>query len=122
MSVVLQKKRRFRIDPSNPYRTRYMVYQLLETEKGKYCIGVEQYDFVLRSQVAEKKDVTPAIENERSARQLIEYMLERARNLADAMEIFAQWRKGNIVLISENKNILVKEAIRKRFVRNLRKL
>ena len=74
---------------------------------------MEQYDFVLRSQVAEK-DVTPAIENERSARQLIEYMLERARNLADAMEIFAQWRKGNIVLISENKNILVKEAIRKR--------
>ncbi|MGI6364477.1 MAG: hypothetical protein ACOX2G_01835 [Bacillota bacterium] len=119
--VKFQKKRRFRIDPNNPYRTRYMVYRLVGLEQGNYRIEVVQYDYVLRNQVAEKRNVTPELDNPVTGQQLVEYMLENAREAGDVTSIYNDWRQGKIPLISENKNVLVKEAIRKRFARNLKK-
>lgn len=118
--ILFQKKRRFRIDPNNPYRTRYMIFNLIEAGT-KYKIEVEQYDYVLRSQVAEEKGATPEIESHSSARQLIEYMLEHVKSLTDVNNTFYQWRHGQVPLIDEKKNVLVKEAIRRRFARNLKK-
>lgn len=121
IAVKFQKKRRFRIDPNNPYRTRYMIYKLVGLDQGKYRIEVEQYDYVLRNQVAEERNVTPAIDNPVTGQQLIEYMLENAKDAGDVTSIYYDWSQGKIPLISENRNVLVKEAIRKRFARNLKK-
>lgn len=119
---IYQKKRRFRIDPANPYRTRYLVYSLIGNGTNKYRIHVEQYDYVLRSQVAEDNTVTPEIEGQGPARQLISYMLEKVRSLAEVASTFSQWKKGQIPLIDEKENVLVKEAIKRRFARNLKKM
>lgn len=119
--TIFQKRRRIRIDPNNPYRTRDMIYYLVDQETN-FSIEVEQYDYVLRSLVAEDKITTPELENQASARQLIEHMLRNARGTGEVMEIYHNWRKGKVPLICESKNILVKEAIRKRFARNLKKM
>lgn len=119
--TVLQKKRRFRIDPNNPYRTRFMIYSLVE-DRGKYKILAEQFDYVLRSQVAEDRSSTPEIENQGSARQLLEYMLENVKSIHDIAETYQSWRKGKLSIVNETNNVLVKEAIRRRFARNLKKL
>jgi len=121
-NVIFQKKRRFRIDPTNPYRTRYMVYKLVELGEERYRIEVEQYDFVLRSQVAEERITTPELKNQATGRQLVEYMLENVKDAGDATTIFYDWQRGRVALICETKNVLVKEAIRRRFARNLKKL
>ena len=120
--VLLQKKRRFRLDPNNPYRTRYMVYSLVDAGRGKYVIEVEQYDYVLRSQVAAEVFATPELSNPASGKQLVEYMLEHAKDKADIIDIYHEWRQGQIPLIREGRNVLVKEALRRRFARNLKKL
>jgi hypothetical protein len=98
-----------------------MVYRLVGLEQGNYRIEVVQYDYVLRNQVAEKRNVTPELDNPVTGQQLVEYMLENAREAGDVTSIYNDWRQGKIPLISENKNVLVKEAIRKRFARNLKK-
>jgi len=121
-NVVFQKKRRFRIDPTNPYRTRYIVFSLVEVGKDRYSIEAEQTDYVLRSQVAQEKNVTPEFESQGTAKQLIEYMLEHVKSVDDVHDTFYEWRKGLVPLIQENKNVLVREAIRRRFARNLKKM
>lgn len=119
--TILQKRRRFRIDPNNPYRTRDMIYHLVDQET-KFSVEVEQNDYVLRSLVAKEKITTPELENQASARQLIEHMLKHARDTGEVIDIYHDWRQGKVPLIYESKNILVKEAIRKRFARNLKKM
>lgn len=121
-TIIFQKKRRFRIEPNNPYRTRYMIYNLVGLQGEKCRIEVEQYDYALRSQVAEERNRTPEFESNATGRQLIEYMLENARDAGDVTSIYYDWRNGKVPLISENKNALVKEAIRRRFARNLKKM
>jgi hypothetical protein len=99
-----------------------MTFSLMEVDPEKYKIHVEQYDFVLRSQVAEERIDTPVFENQGTAKQLIEYMLENVKGVADVNEAFHAWRKGRVPLVNENKNVLVKEAIRRRFARNLKRM
>ena len=120
--VVFQKKRRFRIDATNPYRTRFMVFSLVEVGPDSFKIQVEQYDYVLRSQVAEEKIETPILESQSPAKQLVEYMLENVRGVTEVEDTFYAWKKGRVPLINENKNVLVKEAIRRRFARNLKRM
>jgi|SRR5690554_6252488 len=120
MARLYQKKRRFRIDTNNPYRTRYMVYNLV-AQGGRHIIEVNQYDYVLRSKVAEDRYVTPEIEPG-VGDQLMEHMLENAKSIGDVEIIYSQWRQGQLALINESKNVLVKEALRRRFARNLKKL
>lgn len=121
-TIIFQKKRRFRIEPNNPYRTRYMIYNLVGLEGDKCRIEVEQYDYALRSQVAEERNITPELESHATGRQLVEYMLENVKDAGDVTSIYYDWRRGKVPLISENKNVLVKEALRRRFARNLKKM
>lgn len=120
--IIFQKKRNFRTDPSNPYKTRYMIYNLIDIGGSKCCIEVEQCDYVLRNKVAEEKITTPDMDNPRTGRQLIEYMLKSVKDAGDVTSVYYDWRRGKVPLISENKNVLVKEAIRRRFARNLKKM
>lgn len=119
--VILKKRRRFRIDSGNPYRTREMIYRLMDQE-DKFIVEVEQYDYVMRNVVAEDKIHTPELENQATARQLIEYMLKHVRDTGEVIDIYYDWRKGKVPLICESKNVLVKEAIRRRFARNLKRM
>lgn len=119
--IILHKRRRFRTDPSNPYRTREMIYTLAENN-AKLYLEVEQYDYVLRSQVAEQRAVIPEPVSHVTARQLVEYMLKRAKGTEEVIAIWEDWKKGSLPLIGDTKNVLVQEAIRKRFARNLKKL
>lgn len=118
---ILKKRRRFRIDSGNPYRTREMIYHLMDQEDN-FIVEVEQFDYVMRKVVAEDRIHTPELENQVTARQLIEYMLKNAGSTDDVIDIYYDWRKGKVPLIFETKNILVKEAIRRRFARNLKKM
>lgn len=119
--VIFKKRRRFRIDSGNPYRTREMIYRLMDQE-DKFIVEVEQYDYVMRNVVAEDRIHTPELENQATARQLIEYMLKNVRDTGEVINIYYDWRKGKVPLICESKNVLVKEAIRKRFARNLKRM
>lgn len=119
---IYQKKRRFRIDPSNPYRTRFLIYSIIGTGHNKFKIRVEQQDYVLRSQVAEDAIVTEEIEGPDTARQLVGYMLEKVRSLSEVANVISLWRKGQLPLVNEKENILVRKALDRRFARNLKKL
>jgi len=94
----------------------------MESESNSYKIEVQQEDYVLRSKVAEGKTTTPEMENQRSARQLMEYLLEHVRSLNEVVSTCNQWSRGSVPLIDERSNQLVKEAIRRRFARNLKKM
>jgi hypothetical protein len=118
-----QKKRRCRTDSENPYKTRYMVYSLLEKEGGgDWQIRVEQFDYVMKDQVAYTNIATPKVSSAGVGQMLIEQMLNRAKSVQDVLKIHSQWQEGNLPLIRENKNLLVEIAIKKRFARNLKRL
>lgn len=118
-----QKKRRFRTDPENPYKTRYMVYSLLEKEGGEdWLIKVEQFDYVMKDQVAYTHIATPKVSSAGVGQMLIEQMLNRAKSVQDVLRIHEQWQEGKLPLIRESKNVLVQVAIKKRFARNLKRL
>lgn len=119
---IYQKKRRFRIDPSNPYRTRFLIYSIIGTGHNKFKIRVEQQDYVLRSQVAEDGVVTEDLECPDTARKLVGYMLEKVKNLSEVADVISLWRKGKLTLVDEKENILVRKALERRFARNLKKL
>jgi len=121
VKIIFQKRRRIRIDANNPYKTRDMIFNLVD-QGTKFNIEVEQYDYVMRSLVAEDKIKTPELESQATARQLIEYMLKNVRDTGEVIDIFYDWRKGKVPLICESKNVLVKEAIRRRFARNLKRM
>lgn len=117
----IEKKRRLRIDPGNPYRTRDLVYHLRKSGES-YYIEVEQRDYVLHSQVAEIKGEPLELETEEVARQLIEYLLVKARSKKDAVRIYHDWRTGKVPRLRSTKDILVREAIQRRFSRNLKRI
>lgn len=119
--ILLKKRRRIRLDPGNPYRTRDLVFSLIERE-SELVIEVEQYDYVLHSLVAQDKATVAGEENQAVMRQLIDYMLKRAKEVKEALEIYSNWRHGKITLIKDCNNILVKEAVRRRFARNLKRI
>jgi hypothetical protein len=119
--IIVKKRRRIRIDPNNPYRTRDIFYSLLERER-ELIIEVEQYDYVLHSLVAEDRKTIQVEEKWACARQLIDYMLKHVNEVGEAIEIYWDWLNGKITLINDCKSVLVKEAVRKRFARNLKKM
>ncbi|MTI96594.1 MAG: hypothetical protein FH749_14155 [Firmicutes bacterium] len=119
--VITEKKKRFRQDKDNPYRSRYMLYKLID-ENGHLYIEVEQQDFVLNSKVASSIHCTPEIRSRKIGNQLIEYMLNNVREIGEVGPLYSNWQSGKIALIVEQKNMLVKEAIRKRFARNLKRI
>jgi hypothetical protein len=119
--ILIKKRRRIRLDPNNPYRTRDLIYTLLNRE-SELVIEVEQYDYVLRSLVAEDRQTIAVEENQALTRQLLDYMLNNAKGAKEAVAIYQDWRKGKITLIKECNNILVQEAVRRRFARNLKRI
>ncbi|MDD3073686.1 MAG: hypothetical protein PHS56_04550, partial [Eubacteriales bacterium] len=98
VKIIFQKRRRIRIDANNPYKTREMIFNLVD-QGTKFNIEVEQYDYVMRSLVAEDKIITPELENQATARQLIEYMLKNVRDTGEVIDIYYDWRKGKVPLI-----------------------
>lgn len=118
---ILVKKRCFRLDSGNPYRTRNLTYHLVNKDGGLQIL-VAQKDYVLHSQVAETAIEPLAITNRDTGQQLIEHMLKNARSVTDAAEIYKGWQAGKVSLVQTRKNVLVSEAIRRRFARNLKKL
>lgn len=119
--ICYQKRRRIHLDPNNPYRTREMVYYLFHQD-FRCFIRAEQKDYVLKSLVAEDSICTPPLENQGAGRQLVEHLIKRAKSTEEVMEVYQLWQKGGLPPVSSGKNILVKEAVRKRFARNLKKL
>lgn len=90
--------------------------------ESELVIEVEQYDYVLRSLVAEDRQTIAVEENQALTRQLLDYMLNNAKGAKEAVAIYQDWRKGKITLIKECNNILVQEAVRRRFARNLKRI
>lgn len=122
-TVVYRKRRRLRHDPGNPYRSRVFVYSIIEDKvPGDYQIQAEQYEYVLKNQVAYAKQITQPLQCLNTAKQLVEYMLKRVASLSEVSPVIRQWQEGRLKLVSETSNLLVKEALRRRFARNLRKL
>lgn len=119
--IITQRRRRFRANADNPYKTRALIYKLIST-RPMYTLCVTQEDYVLRSVVAVDNIELEGIGNSTSGRQLIDHMFRLARSIDEVADMFRDWQKGELLLKSYGQNLLVKKAIRKRFARNLKKM
>lgn len=123
---LVQKRRRFRPDADNPYKSRVIIYRLknnvISDKRPNYCLEVIQKDYVLQSMVAEDCKVIEGIDNHVVGRQLADYLLRVVREASEAPIIYQNWKMGGLQLNNSNQNILVRKAIEKRFARNLRKM
>lgn len=123
---LVQKRRRFRPDADNPYKSRVIIYRLKNKapncDRSSYTLEIIQKDYVLQSVVAEDLQVVEGIESQVVGKQLVEYLLRVVREAKEAPVIYRDWKMGEIQIHGSNSNVLVKKAIEKRFARNLKRM